>query len=164
VLAGDHWIAIAAEDEVQWRALCDAAGHPEWAADARFTSAAARKANEDALDALLAAWTATEDRDALAERLAVAGVLAAPVLDGLEVAADRVFRERDLIVDVTHRETGTWPQVGVPVHLSRTPGAVTHPSPCLGEHSAEVLAELGVGPEEYAALVAAGVTGEGPPA
>ncbi len=162
--AGEQrWIAIAAEDDGQWRTLCSIAGHAEWADDPRFATADARLAAVEAVDALIAAWTAGEDRDTLAARLVAAGVPAAPVLDGLEVAADPVFRERGVIVDVTHPEAGTWPQVGVPVHLARTPGSVTRPSPRLGEHSAEVLAEVGVGAEEYARLVEAGVTGEGPP-
>src|SRR5690606_16918048 len=87
----DRWVAIAAESDEQWRALVEAAGRPEWAADARFTDNAARKANEDALDAAIAAWTASEDRDALADRLARAGVIAAPILDGLDLAEDQVL-------------------------------------------------------------------------
>ncbi|MBM3140508.1 MAG: CoA transferase, partial [Chloroflexi bacterium] len=159
----EQWVALAAEDDAQWRALCEAAG-AGWERDVRFASNEARKASEDALDAAIAAWTATQARDALAPRLAAAGVPAAPVRDALEVAACPVFRERGRVVEVAHPETGTWWHVGVPATLERTPGAVTRPSPCLGEHSAEVLAEeLGVSEAEYAALVRKGVTGEGPP-
>jgi crotonobetainyl-CoA:carnitine CoA-transferase CaiB-like acyl-CoA transferase len=160
----DRWVAIAAESEEQWRALVEAAGHPEWASDARFADNAARKANEDVLDAAIAAWTASEDRDALADRLARGGVIAAPVLDGLELAEDPVLREREYVVDVTHPETGTWPQIGLPMHLDRTPGSVPRPAPLQGEHSAEVLERfLGIGRDEYEELVRKGVTGSGPP-
>jgi crotonobetainyl-CoA:carnitine CoA-transferase CaiB-like acyl-CoA transferase len=160
----EQWIALAAESDAQWRTLCAAGGHPEWAADPRFVTNEARKANEDALDATIAAWTASQPRDALARRLAEAGVPAAPVLDALEVAEDAVFRERRLVTEVTHPETGVWPQIGVPFRLNRTPAAVTRHAPLQGQHTAEVLARfLGATQEEYEALVRKGVTGSGPP-
>lgn len=160
----EQWIALAAEGEQQWRTLCAVASRPDWLADPRFRDNAARKAHEDELDAEIAAWTATEARDALAARLAEAGVPAAPVLDALEVAADPVFRARGLVGEVTHPEAGTWPQIGVPFRLARTPGAVTRSAPLQGEHTAEVLARfLGTTREEYEELVRKGVTGSGPP-
>ncbi|MFN8638071.1 MAG: CoA transferase [Dehalococcoidia bacterium] len=167
----EQWIALAAESEAQWRTLCQIARaggtpgtHLEWVDDARFADNAARKAHEDELDAAIAAWTATEARDDLARRLAEAGVPAAPVLDALEVAQDAVFRERGLISEVTHPEAGTWPQIGVPFRLGRTPAAVARPAPLQGEHTAEVLARfLGTTQAEYEELVRKGVTGSGPP-
>lgn len=160
----EQWIALAAESPAQWQTLCALANHEEWRDDPRFATNEARKANEDALDAAIAAWTATQPRDDLARRLAEAGVAAAPVLDALEVAADATFRQRELIAEVTHPETGVWPQIGVPFRLARTPGAVTRPAPLQGEHTAEVLARfLGTTDDEYQALVRAGVSGSGPP-
>jgi crotonobetainyl-CoA:carnitine CoA-transferase CaiB-like acyl-CoA transferase len=160
----EQWVALAAETDAQWAALCSMAGHPEWESDSRFATNEARKAHEQELDALLATWTATQPRDDLARRLAEAGVPAAPVLDALEVAEDAVFRERGLVAEVTHPETGTWPQIGVPFRLERTPGAVTRPAPLQGEHTLEVLSRfLGTTREEYEELVRKGVTGSGPP-
>ena len=160
----ERWIALAAESEAQWTALCAAAGHPDWLADPRFAGNAARKANEDALDALIAGWTAGEDRDALARRLAAVGVIAAPVLDTLEVAADAHFRARGVIVDVDHPEVGSRAQPGVPVHFSRTPGGVTRPAPVQGEHNLEVFSELlGMSEDEYDTLARDGVSGVGEP-
>lgn len=161
---GERWIALAAEDEAQWVSLCDIAGHPEWRDDARFAGNAARKANEGALDALLAAWAAGEDRDDLVARLAAAGVIAAPVLDGREVAADAQLRERGFIVELDHPEVGRFPQSGAPMHFSRTPARVTRPAPLQGEHNLEVFAELlGMSEAEYVMLATLGVTGVGPP-
>lgn len=160
----EQWIALAAETPAQWDTLCTLAGHEDWRIDPRFVTNEARKANEDALDAAIAAWTATQPPNDLARRLAEAGVPAAPVLDALEVAEDATFHERGLISAVTHPETGVWPQIGVPFRLARTPGAVTRPAPLQGEHTAEVLARfLGTTNDEYQALVAAGVSGSGPP-
>ena len=163
--AGDEqWIAIAAESDAQWLALCEIAGRPEWAADARFGDLEARKAHEDALDELIAGWTAGQPRDELADRLSAAGLPAAPVLDGYEVMDDPSLRRRGFIVDVDHPEAGRWPQLGVPFKLSRTPGAVRSHAPLQGQHSAEVFERLlGIGSDEYEELVRKGVTGSGPP-
>ena len=163
-MGDEQWIAIAAESDEQWLALCEIAGRPEWAADTRFADLDSRKAHEDALDDLIAGWTAAQPRDELAERLSAAGLPAAPVLDGHEVMADPSLRRRGFIVDVDHPETGRWPQLGVPLKLSRTPGAVRSHAPLQGQHSAEVFERLlGIGSDEYEELVRKGVTGGGPP-
>jgi len=162
---GDQrWVALAAESEQQWRALADVAGHPEWLEDQRFATNEARKQHEDDLEAAIAAWVATEDRDALVARLLSAGLPAAPVLDGLELRDDPVYRERGVVEQVEHVEAGRWAQVGVPYHFSRTPARVTRPAPALGQHSREVLCdELGLSPAAYATLEQRGITGQGPP-
>lgn len=158
------WVAIACESEAQWRALCELAGRADWRDDARFATNSARKQNEDALEAELAAWTKTRGRDELSDALSAAGVVAAPVLNGHEVARDAYLRARGAVVDVGHPEVGTFANAGAPVRFSRTPATEVRPAPLLGEHTFEVLSELlGTSREEYDALVAAGVSGMGPP-
>ncbi len=162
---GDQrWVALAAESDEQWRALANVAGHPEWLQDQRFASNEVRKLHEDELDAVIAAWVGTEDRDDVVGRLLSSRVPAAPVLDGLEVGSDLGYRERGVVVDLDHMEAGRWAQVGVPYHFSRTTAKVTRASPVLGEHSREVLCEeLGLSPAAYAGLEERGITGQGPP-
>ncbi len=160
----DRWIALAAEDEAQWRRLCEVAERPDWLADPRYASNGARKANEDALDAAIAGWTRAQPRDELAARLAAAGLPAAPVLNPGELPSDASFRERGVVAEVEHPEAGVWPYVVVPYRLTETPLRVTAPAPCLGEHSAEVLARLaGVDAARYEELVRLGISGEDPP-
>ena len=160
----DRWIALAAEDDAQWRLLCRIAGRRDWLAEPRFASNSERKANEDALDAAIAAWTRTQPRDQLAERLSESGLPGAPVLAPGELSADASLRERGVVAEVAHPEAGTWPYVVVPYRLTETPLRVTAPAPCLGQHSAEVLERLaGVDRVRYEQLVRLGVTGEGPP-
>ena len=150
------WIAIAAETGDQWAALCRVASRSDWLE--RF--AGDRKRDEDALDRDIAAWTAGQDRDVLARGLAEAGVIAAPVLDGLEVTQDPVYRERGSIAMIDHSEAGTWPQPAIPCHLSATPARVTGAAPVKGAHSAEMFERLlGMDASEYERLVAIGVTG-----
>ncbi len=161
--ADDQWLALAAETEHQWTALCRIAGRDGWLGDVRFSDNAARKANEDALDAEIGAWVGSQKRDELAERLAHAGVIAAPVLDGHEVAADKALRERGFIVNIDHPEAGTHPQSGIPVQFSGTPATVQRHAPLQGQHTQEVLERLlGIDEDEYSELLNQRITGAGP--
>ena len=158
----DRWIAIACETEDQWVALCDAAGRSDWRE--RFSDRQTRKAEEDALEHEIAEWTKSLDRDALAEELAQAGVLAAPVLDGMEVPEEPVFRQRGAIAETDHPEAGRWWQPVIPCLLSETPARLRNAPPVKGAHSAEVFERLlGMKLEEYEQLEAAGITGVTPP-
>ena len=117
-------------------------------------------AEEDALDAAVAEWTATQKRDVLVQRLSSVGVIAAPVLNGLEVAHDPVYRERGAIQLIEHPEVGIWPQPAIPCYFSATHAAVTGAAPLKDANSAEVFARLlGMGEAEHERLRAAGVTG-----
>lgn len=160
----DRWVAIACESDDQWAELCVATQHDDWRSDPRFATNAARKANEDALEAAINVWTHEQDRDTVVAQLRHAGVIVAPVLTAQEVAADGRLRERGVVVEVDHDEAGRWPQVANPLHFSRTPATDVRPAPLLGQHTSEVLSELlGMGREGYDRLVAAGISGMGPP-
>jgi crotonobetainyl-CoA:carnitine CoA-transferase CaiB-like acyl-CoA transferase len=160
----DAWIAIAASTDAEFDRLCRVAGHPGWAADARFADAAARKRNERELDAAIAAWTSEHDADELERALRQAGVPAARVRNARDVLATDHLWQRETLAWVEHPEAGRHAQAVAPWRLSRTPGGVTRPAPCLGEHSREVLHQfLGIGDAEYERLVSIGVTGSGPP-
>lgn len=161
--ADDKWLALAAETKDQWTALCRVDGRDDWLENVRFSDNAARKANEGALDAEIGAWVAGQKRDELAGRLVDAGVIAAPVLDAHEVAADEALRERGFIVDIHHPEAGSHPQSGIPMRFSRTPGAVQRPAPLQGQHTQEVLERLlGIDEDEYTDLLNRRITGAGP--
>lgn len=160
----ERWVALACETEAQWAALCVVAGHPEWRTDARFVTNAARKANEDALEASIAAWVAEGDRDALVARLVAAGVIAAPVLHSLEVAGDAHLRARHVVREVDHPEVGRKWQATLPMHFSRTPADVVRHAPLQGQHNYEVLDELlGMTAAEVDELIRLGISGTGPP-
>ena len=160
----DQWIAIACETEKQWSAFWAAAGNTEQATDARFATAALRKANEDALEAAIAAWARSKPRDETVKMLLSAGVLAAPVLDAFEVAADAGLRARGMVVEVTHPEAGGWPQAVSPIQFSRASQRPVFHAPLHGQHSREVLADLlSWSDTEYEKLESSGVSGMGPP-
>jgi crotonobetainyl-CoA:carnitine CoA-transferase CaiB-like acyl-CoA transferase len=77
----DQWCALAVFGDAEWPAFCAAIGRSDLAADPRFATHALRKANEDALDALVSAWTRLRDKWEIADALQAAGIAAAAVED-----------------------------------------------------------------------------------
>ncbi|WEX12015.1 CoA transferase [Chelativorans sp. AA-79] len=149
----DEWIAIAAEDEEQWRALCRVMGDEEFATDARFATLAARKQNEDALDSLIASWTKGLDKRDLAGRLQAAGVIAAPVNTPRDIAASEYLACRGFFAELDHPVAGQHPHPGLPFHLSRTPGAYRSAAPGFGADNTHLLREvLGLPAEKVAEM------------
>ncbi len=155
----DRWIAFAAHDDEQWRALAAAIGQPGLADDERFASFEARKANEDELEALIAAWTGSEDRWELAERLQGLGIPAAAVED-LE---DSVTRDPQLARHYQTKRQPVAPDLEILVDSEpiRLVGGVEHElerAPGLGEHNEYVLREiLGLSMAEFDRLVIDGI-------
>ncbi|MEX2032862.1 MAG: CoA transferase, partial [Dehalococcoidia bacterium] len=151
----DQWIAIACLTDDQWQAAAGAMGQPEWATDARFASLAGRKANEDALDALVGGWAAAQQGRQAMGVLQAAGVPAGLVLNATEVLQDPHLTERGYYAYPDHAEAGRRAYDGPGFRLSRTPNEVRGAAPLLGEHTFEVATEiLGIPAEEVGRLIA----------
>ncbi len=160
----DEWVAIAAESDADFVAIAALAGHPEWPRGPRFATETARKANEDALDALIAAWTRDRDAADIETALAGAGLLAARVAKSSDVLRDEHLWARGVLTEVEHPEAGRFVVPTTPVRLPGVPPEVVRAAPLHGEHSREVFARLlGITDHDYAALEADGITGSGPP-
>ena len=148
----DRWITIAVMNEAEWQALVLAMDEPHWAQDECFATNAARLANQDALDAHLAAWTAGCNEYELMTLLQSAGVRAGVV----QKAGDR--RESDPQLESrswwnmqVHGEIGDCEFDGVCPVLSDTPGSVRTASPVLGADTFDVMRDIvGLTDEEYA--------------
>jgi len=155
----DRWIAIAVFDQREWQALVAVMERPEWARDARFTTQSARCANQDALDAQMAAWTREQDRYALMQRLQNAGVHAMVVQNGEDINEhDPQLASRGVFFELDHPVIGEARFEGMPVQFSRTVQQNWRSAPLLGEDNAYVFRTLlGVPDDEYAALVEEGV-------
>jgi crotonobetainyl-CoA:carnitine CoA-transferase CaiB-like acyl-CoA transferase len=156
----DRWIAIAVQDQEQWRALTRLAGASGLAGVPGDADLDTRRAREDEIDAALAAWTSGQEAAALTSRLQEAGIAAAVVATGRDlVDGDGHLAARDFYPVLRHPIAGPVRHEGIVARLSATPGALTSPAPLLGQHTAEVLgALLGLDAGTLAELAAAGVT------
>jgi formyl-CoA transferase len=140
----DGYITLAALTPQQWQQLCATLDRDALASDPRFGTNAARMAHRPELvieiENALAAGTTME----WVERMLAAGVPAGPIHDFAQVFADPHTHARQMIEDVEHPVAGTVHTLGFPLKLSDTPLRVRRPPPLLGEHSAEILRELGM--------------------
>src|SRR5262249_20188416 len=130
---GDQWVAIACQDDAQWRALCDALGRPELTRDPRFAGVVERKRHEDELDALICAWTSGRTREQGLDTLRAAGVPAAPVQTAADLLADPQLAARDFFTVVERAHVGSHPYPGMPLRLTTPAEVDPAPAPCLGE-------------------------------
>lgn len=152
----DMWVAIAVADDAQWRGLCAALGQPGLAADTRFSSLEARKRNEDALESLIAPWARGRLAAEATQDLQAAGVPAFTSSTHRNVFEDRNLAERRFFADVDHAAYGLHPYPGVPWRMENAPTTVDRAAPLLGQHTDELLAELGYSLHEVEELREAG--------
>src|SRR5216684_325760 len=153
----DMWVSIVAADDAEFGRLAGAIGKPEMARDPRFATAAARKQNEDELEATIAAWTSERSAAEAEQILQAAGVAAAVCAPNKVVSEDPHLKERDYWVYLDHPEVGVQQHCGIPWRMSRTDGNVRAPAPLIGQHTDEVLTQvLGYNADEVARLRAAG--------
>jgi succinyl-CoA---D-citramalate CoA-transferase len=151
-------ILVAANQDTVFRRLCDAMGRPELATNAHFATHLARGDNQQELDDLIAAWTATLDAQTLREILVAHSVPNGWIYRAPEMLADPHFAARDAIVRVHHPELGELAMQNVAPRLSATPGAIQWVGPELGAHNDEIFGTvLGLSARERETLRAAGV-------
>lgn len=148
----DRWIALGVFDDEQWRALVEAMGSPAWAADAKFSTLAGRKAHEDVLEAHITAWTGERVAEEVMALLQSKGVPAGVVQNARDMLeGDEHLKAREYYVYLDHPEAGRTAYDGPPFRLSKTPGALRWPAPLLGQHNEQVCKEiLGMTDEEIA--------------
>lgn len=141
--ASDGWIVVAVGNDQQYRRLCEAVGRPELAEDPRFRTNAGRVSHRAELVPALAAALQARSRREWMEALGAAGVPCAPVYDLAEAFADPQAGARGAVWEIAHPLLGRVRTVASPLrHLSRTPARPGGHPPLLGEHTAEVLAEV----------------------
>jgi crotonobetainyl-CoA:carnitine CoA-transferase CaiB-like acyl-CoA transferase len=139
----DGYMNIAATGQKIWQRFCEALGKPEWLTDERYATTAARSANRDALNAEIEAVTITDTMANWVAKLNEAGVPCGPIYKVDEMFADPQVQHLGIAQKLNggNREVA---YVGQPITLSRTPSKIVSHPPALGEHTDEILAELGL--------------------
>ena len=154
----DGHMIIAVGNDGQFARLAAELGHPEWAAEDRFASNAARVAHRDALGTLMRAVLGTGSTTQWLQRLERAQVPCGPINTLDAVFADPQVRARGMQVQLPRGEGTTVAQVASPLRLSHSPVRYDRAPPILGEHTRVVLREvLGLAPERIDDLAARGV-------
>ena len=133
--------------------MCDLLGHPEWVADPDYANATLRVRNRAALAERIETITAEHTRQHWLARLDAAGIPCGPINTYAEAFADPQIRAREMVVEIEHPTLGRVQTPGSPIKMSETPPVVARPAPLLGEHTREVLREVGYSDEEISILL-----------
>jgi crotonobetainyl-CoA:carnitine CoA-transferase CaiB-like acyl-CoA transferase len=144
--AADGYVTCGALEQKFWASFCNGVGREDLIEKQfeRPGSDAWREVAEIFRSRTRDEWkTFNDEHDAMIE----------PVLDLDEALDSELVRGREMVVELEQPHLGTVRQLGVPVKMSRTPGSIDTPAPALGEHTREVLAEVGFGDDEIDALI-----------
>jgi crotonobetainyl-CoA:carnitine CoA-transferase CaiB-like acyl-CoA transferase len=157
--AADGPFNLAPGTNAHFRAVCGVLGRPEWADDERYAKPGARAKRRAEVNAMIAEITVTRTAEHWIEAFLAAGVPAGPVLDLGQMWAHPQLLALGLAQPVEHPARPDAAVIGQPLTFADEPGnrGVRRRAPTLGEQTAAILGELGLGPEEVDALRAAGV-------
>ena len=130
-----------------WGKVCDVIGKPEWKDDPEFATPPKRLPKLDLIFETIEKWTMTKTKFEVMEICNPLDIPVGPILSMKEIAEEPSLRETGTIVEVDHPERGKYLTVGNPIKLSDSPSEVKR-SPLLGEHTDEILAEIGLSASE----------------
>lgn len=150
----DGYVYIAAVANNHFAVLAKEIGHPHLADDPQLASSALRKQAQARLDPLIAAWTKDQTTHAVFNRLSALGITAGPVNTIADLVADEQLNMREMLIEMWHPRIEKLAMIGNPMKLSATPPQYICPPPTAGQHTAEILHELGYTREQIAGLCA----------
>lgn len=153
----DGYISVATMADKQWVGLCTATGHAEWLDDERFKTASLRDRNADARLQLVQSALIERTAADWLEILEKAGVPCAPVLKRMEMIHHPQVEASGIIIETEHPTAGRLRQARPAARFEGTPTEIKRGAPLLGEHTEEILTELGISDEEIASLRQQGV-------
>jgi crotonobetainyl-CoA:carnitine CoA-transferase CaiB-like acyl-CoA transferase len=143
VRCGDGFITLGGANDRIFAKICAVLEHPEWLTTPEFATNAARVRHRDALAARIEAITITQPRAHWLELFEAHDIPCGPINDYGQVFSDPQVIAREMVVETSHPTLGAIRTLGSPVKLSATPPDVGRRAPRLGEHTAEILAEVG---------------------
>ena len=155
----DGPLIVASANQGQFKSFCKALGHPEWADDARFATNGKRIENQEALNTLFSAVTVQRTRAEWDQILLDSGVPAGPINDFGQALDHPQVQHLKTRIGLPHPAGVDAPGIASPMRFSKSPVSYRRPPPTLGQHTHEVLAELGLDAAAIAALAASGVIG-----
>jgi crotonobetainyl-CoA:carnitine CoA-transferase CaiB-like acyl-CoA transferase len=153
----DGYMNIAVFGGKIWGRFCEVMGAPEWIEDERSASKSARSVHRDWLNAEIEKRLAAHPSDYWIEKFNAAGVACGRINNLQEVFEEPQVKHLGMLKKVTSKHFGEQVLMGQPLTLARTPSTIARAAPKRGEHSEEILAEIGYDPQELARLKAAGV-------
>jgi formyl-CoA transferase len=158
--ASDGHFVMGANNQKLWVQLCTLMKRTELLEDPRFSTISLRLGNRPALQDELENTFRTQPKDFWVELLLANGIPAGPIIGYPEAFASDHAQARNMRMEIDHPVEGKVPNIGFAVKLSGTPPQVRRHPPLLGEHTAEVLAEIGIDAAEHDKLRAAGAFAE----
>jgi crotonobetainyl-CoA:carnitine CoA-transferase CaiB-like acyl-CoA transferase len=145
-----RYALIAGNGDSIYKRLMEAIGREDLATEPTLANNVGRAANAERIDAAILAYTEQHPLDFVLEAMNKAGVPAGKSYDAADIAQDPHYQARDMILDATLPDGSVVQVPGIVPKLSQTPGQITRTAPELGQHTAEVLEELGIGAAQQA--------------
>lgn len=155
--ARDGYMNIAVFGSKIWERFCQILGAPEWITDERYHDKPSRSVNRDTLNAEINRRLAAHDRAHWVQQFNDGGVACGLISNMKEALEEPQVQHLGMIKDVVSKWQGPQRLVGQPMQLERTPSTIARAAPRRGEHTEEILGELGLGPDDLARMKAAGV-------
>jgi crotonobetainyl-CoA:carnitine CoA-transferase CaiB-like acyl-CoA transferase len=147
-----RWVAVSTSAQSIAERVMHLVGRPEFVDEPWFASGAQRAQHADELDEAVGSWIRERDRDEVVRAFEEAQAAVAPIYDVRDVLADPQFAALGSLVRVPDPELGSVLMQNVLFRLSDTPGEIRSAGPAIGQHTEEVLGELGIGADEVAEL------------
>jgi len=155
--ARDGYMNIAVFGSKIWERFCETLGAPEWISDERFRDKSRRSVNRDALNAAINQQLAREDCAYWIERFNASGVACGHINNLQEVFEEPQIEHLHMVQDVVSEHHGAQRLVGQPMHLERTPSRIVRAAPRRGEHTEEILGELGFAADDFVRMKSKGI-------
>ena len=138
----DGYVVLVVGNDGQFAKFCDVIGRPDLATDPRFVNNGGRVEHQQTLLPLIRDIFKQDDMASWSQRLEAAGVPCTPINTVPGVLADPQVTHRGMLMHMTHPIVGSLPQIASPMRFQEAPLSYELAPPMLGEHSAEILAEL----------------------